>query len=69
MRERISSSFPAVSTGPCAELNPMNHENMSRNQESDAQLTEPPRHPSLNLEGVLFITCPKTAGFLGASPV
>ena len=46
-RERIPSRYSTVSTELDPGLDPMNREIMtlSRNQESDAQLTEPPRCP------------------------
>ena len=48
-RERSPSRLHAVSAEPHMRLNPTNHErvrhDLSQNQDSDAQLTEPPRWP------------------------
>ena len=50
-RERIPSRLCTASTGPDAGLEPrkLRDRDLSQNQESGAQLTEPPRHPSSSI--------------------
>ena len=46
-RERVPSRPFTVSTEPDMGLELMNREILTRNQESDAQPTEPPQHPGI----------------------